>query len=169
MKSLPLVFLFFAFTYFGLLNAKAQDLKPPAGWKKVTLCQINFFIPDKLKNQYAKGIDSCVGEFKTRKIRLAIDYGWHGGAYIKDSLGAGFKVELAEIDGKKARIITYKDAKNKRSFISGLYVLVNEAKDGVKTSLSMTIEVKSEKDIEIARQIFRSIRFEPFTPMVIER
>jgi hypothetical protein len=125
-----------------------------------------------LKNQHAKGIDSCVAEFRNGTMRLAIDAGSFGGDIAKAEMMLDFTEEFAVIDGKKVQLITYKDArtKSKRKFVAGLYVVLYEAKPKeAQTSafLYMTVEGHSEKEIAMAKQIFRSIRFDAYKPSTI--
>ncbi len=126
-------------------------------------------IPKELKNQYAKGIDSCFVEFRSGKMRLSIDSGSYGGVYQKSESNLDFKEEYIEIDGKKAQIITYKDAKkkSKRKFVAGFYVVLYESQNKTREQsafLYMTIESKNENDLKIAKQIFQSIRFDVYSP-----
>lgn len=51
---------------------------------------------------------------------------------------------------------------DKRNFVARIYVALDNAKLGsakMTTSLNMTIVVGSEKDLEMAKRIFQSIRF----------
>ncbi len=156
------------------MECYAQDSQIPTDWKKVKVCQINFLLPKNLKNQYAKGIDSCVADFRNGKMKLTIDSGHFGGNIEKTETNLPFKEEFTEIDGKKVQLYFYKNTKNKanRRFIAGLYVVLDEAKNKEKdlsTFLYMTVEAKSETEIEIAKQIFRSISFDVFAPFSVQR
>lgn len=162
-----------AYIHAGSIESYAQDSTTPTEWKKVSVCRINFRLPETFKNQYAKGIDSCVAEFRVGKMRLAIDSGSYGGGFTKAETSLNFKEEIVEIDGKKAQVVTYQDTRKKstRKFVAGFSVVLFESQDKQKQPsvfLIMTIESKREKDLETARQIFQSIRFEPFTPSTVE-
>ena len=154
-----ILFLVLAYNYVGLIDGYAQDLIVPNDWKEISVCEIKFAMPINLKNQNVKGIDSCVADFKSSKMRIGIDYGSYGGAYKNNGTKVDFKEEFTEIDEKKAQLVTYKNTRNSRKVSAGLYVLVYEANDGTKTSLNMTIEVESEKDLETVKQIFKSVLF----------
>ena len=158
-RFLSILFLVLAYNYVGLIDGYTQDLIIPKGWKEISVCEIKFAMPIDLKNQNVKGIDSCVADFKSNKIRIGIDYSSYGSAYKNDGTKVNFKEALTEIDGKKAQLVTYKQSPNSRAITVGLYVLIYEANDGTKTSLNMTAEVESEKDLESAKQIFQSILF----------
>lgn len=172
-RLFSILFLAVAYTCVASTDSYAQDSSVPSGLVKVNLCQISFLIPKNLKNQYAKGIDSCVAEFRGGKMRLAIDSGPFGGGFTKAETSLDFKEEMVEIDGKKAQVVTYLDTRKKtmRKFVAGFSVVLFESQDKEKQRsvfLIMTIESKREKDLEIARQIFQSIRFEPFAPRTVE-
>jgi len=158
----------------GLTCCHAQSSAVSPGWERVSACQIRFLIPQDLKNQHVKGIDSCFAEFRNDKMRLAIDAGsLGGGAFTKCETMLDFVEEYAVLDGKKVQIITYKDGrtKSKRKFIAGLYVVLYEAKPKdtqMSAFLYMTVQGNSEKQIEIAKQIFRSIHFDTYRPFLIE-
>ena len=166
------LFLTLAHTSVGFTYCHAQSSTVTPGWEKVSVCQIRFLIPRDLKNQHAKGIDSCVAEFRNGTMRLAIDAGSFGGDITKAETMLDFTEESLVIDGRKVQLITYKHAqtKSKRKFVAALYVVLYEAKPKeTQTSafLYMSLEGKSEKEIEVAMQIFRSIRFDPYRPTTI--
>ncbi len=158
-RFLSILFLVLAYNYAGLIDGSAQDLKIPKGWKEISVCEIKFALPVNLKSQNVKGVDSCAAEYKGNKIKIGIDYGSYGSAYKNDGTKVNFKEEFTEIDGKKTQLATYKYSPNSRTITAGLYVLIYEANDGTKTSLNMTAEVESEKDLESAKQIFQNILF----------
>ena len=103
-----ILLLIFTHTCVGLINSHAQDPAIPPGWKKVSACQIRFLAPKDLKNQYSRGIDSCFVEFRSGKMRLAIDSGSWGGVFTRAETSLDYKEEFIEIDGKKAQVVTYK-------------------------------------------------------------
>ena len=170
---ISLLFLTLALVSLGLTCSHAQSPTVTPDWEKVGVCQIRFLIPKDLKNQHVKGIDSCFAEFRNGKMRLAIDAsGLGGGGFTKYETMLDFVDESVVIDGKKVQIITYKDGrtKSKRKFVAGLYVVLYEAKPKeTQTSafLYMTVEGNSEKEIQIAKQIFRSIQFDAYKPSTI--
>lgn len=168
-----ILFLALVYAFVGLTVSYAQNSKIPSKWTTVKACQINFAIPKSLKNQYAKGIDSCVADFRNGRMKLTIDSGHYGGTFTKSETSLNFKEEFVEIDGKKVQLVFYKDTRKKanRKFVAGLAVVLNEAKNKEKelsTFLIMMVEAKSETEIEIAKQIFQSIRFDVFAPFIVE-
>ena len=101
-------------------------------------------------------------------MRIAIDYGLYSGEYKNDGTTVDFKEEFTEIDGKKAQLVTFKDARDRRKLVAGLYVLIHEVPGKMKTSLNMMINVKNAEDLETAKRIFRSIRFDEYKPFTVE-
>ena len=168
------LFLILANLPFGLTGGQAQSSNVLPGWEKAGACQIRFLIPKDLKNQHVKGIDSCFAEFRSDKMRLAIDAGWFGdGTFAKTEAMLEFTEESVVIDGKKVQLITYRDGqtKSKRKFFARLFVTLHEGKSrntDPSVFLFMTVEAKSERELEIANQIFHSITFEPYRPFLIE-
>ena len=162
---IKILFLAFVFCFVGLSSNHAQDSKVPSSWKKVSICNINFFVPKNLKNNNARGIDSCVASFDSEEIGLNIDYGWYGSPSAKYSEEyTDFKEEFIKIDRKKAQLATFRDERmdSKQNFVARIYVALGKklAGVGMTPSLNMTITVRSEKELETARQIFQSIRFD---------
>ena len=161
---IEILFLVFAIGCIGLTDNFAQDFKTHSDWKKVSVCDLSFSVPKNLKNNNARGIDSCVASFSSNKIGLYIDYGWYGSSSTQYEKYTDFKEEFIEIDGKKTQLATYRDTQMNAShnFIARIYIALNEPKDGggMTTSLNMAISVGSEKELETAKQIFQSIRFD---------
>jgi hypothetical protein len=171
---ISILFLTLAVVSLGLICSHAQSPTVTLDWEKVGVCQIRFLIPKDLKNQHAKGIDSCFAEFRSGKMRLAIDASGlgSGGGFTKHETMLDFVEESVVIDGKKVQIITYKDGrtKSKRKFVAGLFVVLYEAKPKeTQTSayLYMTVEGNNEEEIQIAKQIFLSIQFDAYKPSSI--
>jgi hypothetical protein len=169
-----LLFLTLAHLSLGLTCVHAQSSTVTSGWKRVAACQMRFLIPQDLKKQPGNGIDSCFAEFRNGKMRLAIDAGTLGnGGFAKDETMLDFVEESVVVDGKKVQLITYKDGrtKSKRKFVAELYVVLYQAKPNEtqrSAFLYMTVHGNSEKEIEIAKQIFHSIHFDVYRPFLIE-
>lgn len=160
---IKVLFFVFAFGFVGLTDNYAQNSKVASGWKKVSICDISFIVPKNLKNNNARGIDSCVASFSNDKIGLGIDYGWYSSASTKYESYTDFKEEFIQIDGKKAQLATYIDTRSndEEMFVARIYIVTNEPEGGgMTTALNMTIGVGNEKDLETAKKIFQSIRFD---------
>ncbi|MEK6334163.1 MAG: hypothetical protein AABM67_04380 [Acidobacteriota bacterium] len=107
-------------------------------------------------------------------MRLAIDAGSFGdGSFAKTEAMLDFTEEPVVIDSKHVQLITYRDGqtKSKRKFFAQLFVTLHEGKSrntDPSVFLVMTVAGKSEKELETANQIFRSITFDPYRPFLIE-
>jgi hypothetical protein len=107
-------------------------------------------------------------------MRLTIDAGSWGGVFTRTETSLDFKEEFIDIDGKKAQVVTYRDAlsNSSRKFVAGFYVVLYESPNKEKQPsafLYMTVRAKSEKELEIAKQIFHSIRFDDYRPFTFEQ
>ncbi len=132
-------------------NIYAQEREIPKRWKEVKICGLSFLVPKELKNKKTRGIDSCVAAFKSKKMSLGLDYGFHTASFDSESIYPDTKRESLDVDGRKARLATY-------SYGARIYILVGEWSFG-KSALGMTITSKNKNDVQTARQIFQSIRF----------
>lgn len=143
---------------------ETQTSKIPPDWQKISVCKISFSAPKDLKNENLQGIDSCIASFKSDQMQITLDYGWYGGAAKKDATKADFKEEAIEIDGRKAKLATFKnlESKTKLKFFANLYVVVVEPnnENPMTTSLLMGIRVENEKDLATAKRVFQTIRFD---------
>jgi hypothetical protein len=165
-KSLSISFLCIFFLGINsIAQGKDMTLK---SWKKISACKISFLVPKNVKNQKAQGIDSCIAEFESSSVRISIDYGWYGGSFTKYDTMLDFKEESIEIDGKKAQLVSYVEGSMfakyhpKEKYVMGIYVNLSEGQNQevMKTSLKMKVAAKSERDLQTAKQIFRSIKFQ---------
>jgi hypothetical protein len=169
-----LLFLIVAQTAAGLIQCQTQTRLATLGWAQTSACQIRFSVPKNFKNQHVKGIDSCFAEFRSSRSRLTIEA---GSLFQSDNLGktemmSDFTVENVVIDGKNVQIATYKDTqdKSKRKFHAQFYVTLCAAQPNCQersVHLLMSAEGQSANEIEIAKQIFRSVRFDPYRPFLI--
>ncbi len=125
---------------------------------------MSFFVPKDFNETDSQGVDSCVRTFTDSKTWLHIDYGYYGEASENDETLTGFREEFIRINGKKAQLATFRRdfANAKNTFVARIFVVVDTSEKrtrGVVTSLNMELLLTDEKDLEMARQIFQSIRF----------
>jgi|GEM_PF-2514226 len=150
----------------------AQSRSAINDWLSVQACQITFQIPQDLKRNRREGIDSCIVEFESRKILLSIDYGWYGGATEKSDVTLDFREQSFPIDGKTGTLVTYVDdslyGRNhpQRKYVAHVFIVVESIErkgfpsEPMVTSLMMTVSGHSFKDLDVAKRIFRSVRFQ---------
>jgi len=168
-----LLFLILVCTSGVVIQCRAQTPATPA-WEQATACQIRFMVPKNLKNQHVKGIDSCYAEFRASRMRLAIEASslFQGETLGKTGTMSEFTMETVAINDRSAQIATYQDnqTKSKRKFHAKFYVTLCAAKPECperSVHLLMSAEGQTEKEIEVAKQIFRSVRFDPYRPFLI--
>ena len=133
----------------------------------VHVCHLTIRIPTDLKRNPSEGIDSCVAEFENRDMLLSIDYGWYGGAATKSDDTVDFKEQSFRIGGKTGRLATYIDDSlyarkhPERKYVAHLYVVVRRSgtHSQMETSLTITVQGRSAKEVEIGLRIFGSVRF----------
>lgn len=138
----------------------------------VQVCHISIQVPSDLKRIPREGVDSCVAEFENRDMLLSLDYGLYGGAAEKSDDTVDFKERFFRIGGKTGRLATYIDdsidARNhpERKYVAHLYVVVRRGRvhSQMETSLTITVQGRSAKEVEIGVRIFRSVRFERQRP-----
>jgi heat shock protein HslJ len=130
-----------------------------SNWQQFSKCGFTFSAPKTLVDLTGRGIDSCVGSFKDENLRIGIDYGMYSARFKKESSRIEFKEETIEIDGKSAQLITYVYSINYgvKTYFSGLHI---ELDTKGNLALNMIIFVANEKDLETAKQIFKTIKFQ---------
>lgn len=150
----------------GLVSA--QDNTAATDWVRIETCQISLLLPRDLKRTDMQGLDSCIAQFDNNKMLLSIDYGRYGGAARKHETSLEFKEERISIDGKTAQLATYIDdsldaRKNpNRKYVAHLYVevkLLEKERAWMEMSLMIDVHGDSEEVQEVAKRIFRSVRF----------
>lgn len=132
-------------------NSYAQEREVPKRWKEVNICGLSFLVPKKLKSKNARGIDSCVAEFRSKNISLGMDFGAYTATPEDSPDYQNSTAKTLEVDGKKATLSIF-------GYQSRLYVLIGKSDFGTH-ALGMLISGRNTNDLEIARQIFQSIRF----------
>jgi hypothetical protein len=105
-----------------------------------------------------RGIDSSVGEFRGRNLRLSYDYGWYGGT-LKDWPG---RLEEVVIDGRRATIgfdaPLVQGMRLPKSYTLRTAVSIRDDPDPL-TTLAVRAYCRTEEECAIARKMFMSIRF----------
>ena len=155
------------FLSFSVTNAQKKQFTVPDDWKKNEECGITFSIPSEFEKEDVRGKDSCFSSFRSKNILLSLDVLFYIGKESdsrKDEVSdeKDFKISKLKIDGRKAEIITYYETENKEQwkdllFNATLFVPVIDKKEG--GNLTMWANCRSEKDREIAKKIFETVRF----------
>jgi hypothetical protein len=138
-------------------------------WITAQACHLSLQLPQNLKRNRHEGIDSCVAEFENGEMFLSLDYGTWGGAATKNENTLNFAEESFVVDGKTGVLATYVmyiGNHRERKYLAHLYLVIEPAQGpyGRPTSLMVTVIGRRAKDLDIARRIFRSVRFLVETP-----
>jgi hypothetical protein len=152
------IFLIGIFVSAGLSPAYAQvgttpKVDVPRGWKKIELRDFSLEIPPGMKKRDVRGIDSEVWEYRSRDLRLAIDYGMYSNDLESYADRPEYKAEWISIDGKEAKVATYRSGKD---YVAAVYF---PGLWGSDTKLGFSVESKSATGQELSKKIFQSIRF----------
>lgn len=122
-------------------------------WKRLENQSFSFSVPRSFKKTDARGIDSFVEEYTGDGILLSFDYGIYSnnfGDWPEDT-----KYEDLEINGKAARIGTLAHAsRHGYAYTTQIRIEVN----GI-LALSMHARCRSEREVNLAKQIFQTIKF----------
>lgn len=149
----------------GFNQSAAQKQVVSDEWVRVDVCKMSFIIPMDLKRTKATGLDSCVAEFASDKIRLYLDYGHYSSDIERGPRHFDFKTQSIMVGGKTARVVTYNDETSGQGenpflrYFAYLYVIVKPGKgepELLPVSLMMGVGGESENVQEIALRIFRS-------------
>jgi hypothetical protein len=123
------------------------------GWKKIENRSFSFSVPSSFRKTEAQGIDSFVEEYVTERIELGFDYGIYSNNFFDWPVDTKF--EYLKVNGKVAKIGTAMHEFHKGlSYSSQIYIKLNGG-----TALSMFAACKSEEEVALAKDIFKTISF----------
>lgn len=153
----------FLLTFSFPIFAKTENIQE--SWQQINRCYFTFSAPKTLKDLSSNGIDSCVSQFEDKNIRILIDVGHIRSKFENENPLPNFNGEILEIDGQKGYFSTYGDTskevkkRGNRKYIAGIYFESKDAQSK-KIYFSITISGKTEKDLEKAKLIFQTIKFQ---------
>jgi len=114
-----------------------------------------------MKDQKARGIDSCIAVLKGEELTLSLDFGMYSGVSRYDHY-LDFEEKAIVIGRKKGTVATYRDStmNPEQSWVARIFVVVEPPRDGWgEVATNMFVVVKERKDIAAAERIFNSIKF----------
>lgn len=158
--SLTLISTLFLTTCYGHITE--DDSRKSSDLKEIRICGLIFLVPRNMKDSHVRGIDSCVGSFESDDVSLSLDYGVYSGV-TRDERYTDFNESEIRIDGKKGRLWTYRNPRMElsRNWVACIYVVVAPRdKNWPETALNMFVTVRNQQSLNIAKNIFQSIRFE---------
>jgi hypothetical protein len=138
---------------------------PSTGWKLVSECSVEFYIPSDFKEEKVKPIDSCVLKYQNDKTVMMLDVLGYitPDASRKDeySDNRDFTYVKTKIDGRKAEIITVLESDEDRNAKGLNYAAVlfvpQMRKDG--GNLTIWINSVSAEERKKAMVIYQTVRF----------
>jgi len=123
----------------------------------------SFWIPPDMQPLKVQGIDSYVGEYSNKEIRIVFDYGWYSESLPIFSGLLEYEEESIRLNGKKADIATFAlrgDEENTEDpFKFGAAMHVRDLGDGQK-KLTMIAKCRDKANVAIAKKILQSVSFQ---------
>lgn len=97
-------------------HANAQNkYTPRANWQRISDCGVTFYVPPDVREEKARGIDSCVRRYRSESILIVLDsilYPDPGGSRREEYYEErDFNLRKTRVGGRKAEIITYFETK----------------------------------------------------------
>lgn len=139
--------------YLLLLFATASFVSSQDIWKKIENQSFSFSIPLSLSKTEARGKDSFVQEYASDDLRIIFDFGIYSNDFSDWSKDTSF--EKVEINGRSARIGTVKhEIREGYPYSAQIYVKTDRY-----TALSIFAACKSEKEVLLAKRVFRTLKF----------
>jgi hypothetical protein len=138
---------------------------PPAGWKLISECGAEFYLPADFKEEKVRGIDSCVRKYRGENTLMVLDVLGYitPDASRKEEYSEerDFRYERTKIAGRRAEIITCYDTDLRKEAEGLNYAAVlfvpQMRKDG--GNLTIWTNSKSPEEREKAIKIFQTVRF----------
>lgn len=125
--------------------------------KRVDANYFSFHIPVDMVKTRSQGIDSHVGEYRNSRIRLGFDYGAYSDPLDYDKRLPEYQSSKLEVGGRKARIVTFRQA---QAWFTAIHFPDVGKASGDRLKLTMVATCSSEEALQQARDIFTSIRFD---------
>ena len=126
-------------------------------WSKINEFYFEFYLPSTFKKIEVHGEDSYVDKYQSRTITLNFDYGKYSNP-LEKPLGAHEHQEwVEEINGRKAKIVTYK--KSNTEFVISIHFAKGGRPYKSGNMLSVFSVYRSKNDYEVVEKIYRSIAF----------
>lgn len=149
--------------YNGPNAARSSEAPSPntvqAQWRRINGDGFSIEAPPGIRHVRHQGIDSIVGEFRGRNIRISYDFGWYGG-HLK-----GWRADVQEvvIDGRRAKLgldVPRVKGWGLKRYPLQTAISVRDDPDP-HTTLDATAICATAEDCALARRMFASIRFHP--------
>lgn len=133
----------------------------PKGWRKVNAeGRFTFYLPPSAWDTGLRGIDEFYREWRIGRMRFKFVYepmGWLSYDRREKRFGRGFKESVVEAGGRKAYLCDYSGIERSRKmYYTDLYV-----GEWPQRQVKLWMQAASARpaDLEIAREIFRTVEF----------
>ena len=145
-------------------NLRGVQTSVPSGWRKIDADgKFSFYLPPDMRDTGRSSLENFHREYTNGRMQVRFDYDpYQHLAYSNraGTFGSGFQEMELQVDGQKSFLFIYKnvDRKNRRMHNADLYVgdLPNSY-----VTMYMGVTSRSERDLETAKTIFRTINFPP--------
>ena len=144
----------------GSSNLQAGALVPP-GWRRINVDRkFTFYLPPNMRQGNMSGVESLLREYSNGRMRLFFVYEPYS-FLAYDARRAGDKRDFREttirIASRRATVITYyNEEAGHRTYSAEMYV--GDWPNG-RVDLFMSASSPDSADLEIAKCVFRSLRF----------
>lgn len=129
--------------------------EPPDGWRVISNQYFSFSIPQELKKTEASGEDSFVEEYAGDGMLVGFDYGIWSNNF--DDFPKETVYGDVQVDGEPARIGTFPTTRLQPEF--NFFTQIHVKEHGKRLKLTMSARCRTEKEVELAKKVFGSIRF----------
>jgi len=148
----------------GMPKQNPDPTNPGPGWKRVDADGLFFLsLPEDMKKQNVRGIDSSVGQYRNGRMVVSFDYGIYSNPLESYSDKPDYKENLKNIGGKKAKIVFFSNtrADSKYKYYSAVHFPEVEKNRFANMNIKLTLDVEfnEESNNAIAQAIFESIAF----------
>lgn len=126
-------------------------------WSEINESYFEFSLPSTFKKIEVHGEDSYVRKYQSRTITLNFDYGKYSNSLEKPVGAHEYKEWVEEINGRKAKIMTYK--KSNTEFAISVHFAIGGRPYKSGNMLNMFSVCRSKNDYEVVERIYRSIAF----------
>jgi hypothetical protein len=144
------------------VNLPDVQTSAPAGWRKIDADgKFTFYLPPDMRDTGRSSLENFHREYTNGRMQVRFDYDpFQHLAYSNraTTFGSGFQEIELEVDGKKSFLFIHQgsDRKKRRTHNAELYVGDLPNSD---VTMYMGVTSRSERDIETAKTIFRTIKF----------
>jgi hypothetical protein len=133
------------------------------GWKVIDANRhFSFHLPDNMKDQKARGIDSYVGEYRNSKMRIGFDYGAYSNSLTTYSGEPEYQEFKKTISDKAAKIIFFRNtnAASGYKYYAAVHFSLAE-KNNLEANSGLTLDAGFDDpaEWETVKRIFESVTF----------